>query len=178
MRTIWFKSCERKKVNSWYFLLRLYINRNVSIGQDVCFFKFKYRDKKTAERADFFTLTRHMLFARVTYHNVIKCLPSIRLCLRSTMVWTFSSMLCMLLFKIREQQDNIFHVWKCDERKTEMQSWRTGLINRVMFSRTISWLREEVYVDRWPGFQPQPHSVLPEPPPACYLPSKSLFYDV
>lgn len=75
---------KEKDVNSWYFILCLYINRNVGIGQDVCFLNLNDRDKKTAERAGFFTLTLHMAFASVTDHNVIKCLPSVSLYVRST----------------------------------------------------------------------------------------------
>ena len=73
-----------KDVNSWYFLLCLYVNRNVSIGQDVCFLKLNDRDKKTEERADFFALTLQMAFASVTAHNVIKCLSSVSLYVTST----------------------------------------------------------------------------------------------
>lgn len=46
------------------FSVMLIYKQNVSIGQDVCFLKFKYRDKKTAERA---------LFHFDTSHGICKC---------------------------------------------------------------------------------------------------------
>lgn len=89
---------------------------------DICFLKLNNENKlskKTAERPNFFTLTLQMAFASVTDHNVIKQLPSIGLCVRSTIGNTVKIFLDVIYVSIKKSE-NKGTTFLMNERKREI----------------------------------------------------------
>lgn len=72
--------------------------------------------RKQQKKADFFTLTLQMAFASVTDRNVIKWLPSVRLCVRSTIgnsVKNFSYVIYVSLQHQRTMEQHFLRMKMC-----------------------------------------------------------------